>query len=211
VRRIFLILAVLSLLLVGSFTGHSHSVQAASSGCGAISYSYTETGYNAHFSGPLYFEAGESVYYYVVGTMPIAPTFTYIWITDLLGGGSADATQSGNTAAVAYTIPKSGTYNFRFDWLFYTSAPYDPHAVDVHIACGYQGPTIPAGFVLHTITCDVPVYNLPGGSPVGDNKITNGQTWFVNPLPVTAADGTSWTEIFVSGYTDGYIPTGCVN
>jgi hypothetical protein len=69
---------------------------------------------------------------------------------------------------------------------------------------------IPAGFALRTITCDVPVYNTPGGSPVGDGRIRAGQTWYVNPTPVDAADGESWTEIFVSSRTHPFIPTRCV-
>lgn len=87
--------------------------------------------------------------------------------------------------------------------------------VNVAVSCGdatqaYQGPPIPEGFVLRTITCDVAVFDTPGGQPVGDNRIIGGQTWYVNPTPVTAPDGTSWTEIFVSGTPNGYIPTRCV-
>ncbi len=70
------------------------------------------------------------------------------------------------------------------------------------------GPEIPAGFVLRTITCNVGVYDAPGGSVVSGAVVTGGQTWFVNPVPVKAA-GKSWTEIFVGGFTDGFIPTSC--
>jgi hypothetical protein len=42
-------------------------------------------------------------------------------------------------------------------------------------AAAFAGPPIPAGFVLRTITCDVAVYDTPGGRPVGDNKILAGQ------------------------------------
>lgn len=80
--------------------------------------------------------------------------------------------------------------------------PEDP--IDV------PGPGIPAGFELRTILCDVPVYNLPAGSPVGSDMLRAGQTWYVNPTPVEAADGTSWTEVFVSSYINPYIPTACV-
>lgn len=76
---------------------------------------------------------------------------------------------------------------------------------------GFQGPGIPSGFQLHTITCDVAVFATPGGAPVTNGaRIRAGQTWFVNPTPVDGADGQSWTEIFVSGYTNGYVPTTCV-
>lgn len=72
------------------------------------------------------------------------------------------------------------------------------------------GPSAPSSFVLHTIICDTALFGQPGGSPVADAKITAGQTWYVNPTPKTAADGSSWTEIFVGGYTNAYIPTACV-
>jgi hypothetical protein len=73
------------------------------------------------------------------------------------------------------------------------------------------GPPIPSGFVLKTITCDVAVFDAPGGSPVGSNKIVGGQTWYVNPTPKKDAAGKSWTEVFVAGYTNGYVPTSCVH
>jgi hypothetical protein len=72
------------------------------------------------------------------------------------------------------------------------------------------GPSVPAGFVLRTITCTTAVFNVPGGSPVGDNKIVSGQTWFVSPTTSKAQDGSSWTEVFDAGYIDGYLPTACV-
>ena len=71
------------------------------------------------------------------------------------------------------------------------------------------GPSVPSGFVLRTITCNVAVYDAPGGSPVGSNMVTGGQTWFVNPTPAKDAAGKSWTEIFVGGFSDGFIPTSC--
>ncbi len=74
----------------------------------------------------------------------------------------------------------------------------------------YQGAPIPAGFQLHTITCDTPVYDSPAGSPVGENRIRAGQTWYVNPTAKTADDGSSWTEVFVAGYKNGYVPSSCV-
>ena len=75
-----------------------------------------------------------------------------------------------------------------------------------------EGPSIPAGFVLRTITCDVPVYNTAAGSPVaGGAAVRAGQTWYVNPTPVDGADGEQWTELFAGGYTNGFVPSACVN
>jgi hypothetical protein len=72
------------------------------------------------------------------------------------------------------------------------------------------GPAVPAGFVLKTITCDVAVFNTPGGYPVGDNRLKAGQTWFVNPTPTKDDKGKSWTEVFPGGYSNGFVPTSCV-
>jgi hypothetical protein len=74
-----------------------------------------------------------------------------------------------------------------------------------------SAPGIPDGFVLRSILCDVPVYNLAGGQPVGDDHITAGQTWYVNPTPVAAVDGTPWIEIFVGSRPNPYIPAHCVS
>jgi hypothetical protein len=73
------------------------------------------------------------------------------------------------------------------------------------------GPSAPAGFALRTITCDVAVFDAPGGSPVGSNRITGGQTWYVNPTSVKDSKGEAWTEIFVGGYGNGFVPTKCVH
>ncbi len=72
------------------------------------------------------------------------------------------------------------------------------------------GPAKPDSFVLKTIACTVAVYDSPAGKPVGDNKVTSGQTWFVSPTAVKGKDGQNWTEIFVGSYLDGFIPTKCV-
>ncbi len=74
----------------------------------------------------------------------------------------------------------------------------------------FSGPGIPSGFVLKTITCSVAVYDTPGGKPVGSDAIKAGQTWFVNPTPVKGPDGKSWTEVFVAGSANAFIPTSCV-
>lgn len=78
------------------------------------------------------------------------------------------------------------------------------------VAADPPGPGVPAGFVLVTITCDVAVYDTPAGSPVGDNAVRAGQTWFVNPESVEGDDGRQWTEIFVSSRINPYIPTACI-
>lgn len=79
---------------------------------------------------------------------------------------------------------------------------------------GPIGPPIPEGAELKTIICDVAVFDSAGGRPVGSNALKNGQTWYVLPGVKTGerGDGTviEWSEVFVGGYTNGWIPTACV-
>ena len=78
-------------------------------------------------------------------------------------------------------------------------------------AAVFQGAPIPTGFVLRTILCNTPVYDAAGGNrlPTGE-AVTAGQTWYVNPTPVMSAGGAPWTEIFVAGFSNPWIPTACV-
>jgi hypothetical protein len=115
------------------------------------------------------------------------------------------------TLDFGYGIP-DGTYT---RWLGVAGLnPSDNVVVadyDTSISCGLpSGPPRPEGFELHWIVCDTAVFDTPGGSPVGSDAVTNGQTWFVNPEPVDAPDGSSWTEIWTGGYQNPYIPTSCV-
>jgi hypothetical protein len=73
----------------------------------------------------------------------------------------------------------------------------------------FDGPGIPAGFVLKTVTCDMAVFDSPGGVPVGENRFTTGATWFMNPTPKKDAKGRLWTEVFVGGWQNGWILTSC--
>lgn len=74
----------------------------------------------------------------------------------------------------------------------------------------FTGAGIPAGFVMHHIACTTPVYTEPAGVPVGNDRVLEGQTWFVDPEPVTGTDGQQWTEIFVGSFINPWIPTACV-
>ncbi len=81
---------------------------------------------------------------------------------------------------------------------------------DANCQPAVPGPSAPSDFVLHTIICDTALYGTPGGPVIPDDKISAGQTWFVSPTPVAAGDGSSWTEIFVGGPNDAFIPSSCV-
>jgi len=86
-------------------------------------------------------------------------------------------------------------------------------SVDYVCGNGVTGRPIPDGFVLRTITCTVAVFDAPNGNPVAGATIKGGQTWYVNPVSVSVAGSAKfpkWTEIYVSGSTNGYIPTSCV-
>ncbi len=89
-------------------------------------------------------------------------------------------------------------------------APFAGSRYYAATSCGFTVVGAPAGFVLRTIICTVPVFDSPGGTPVGSNIIRGGQTWFVNPTPVSDSFGRQWTEIFVAGPENGFIPTSCV-
>ena len=69
---------------------------------------------------------------------------------------------------------------------------------------------VPTGFMQHEILCDSPVFDMPGGTQVGDNMVRAGQAWYVNPTPVSGPAGELWTEIHVAGENTGYIRTSCV-
>src|SRR5690606_21666236 len=53
-------------------------------------------------------------------------------------------------------------------------------------------PPLPADYVLKSILCDTAVYDTPAGTPVGDGRVSAGQTFFVSPTSETGADGNEW-------------------
>ncbi|HRE49046.1 MAG TPA: hypothetical protein PLD47_15060 [Aggregatilineales bacterium] len=74
-----------------------------------------------------------------------------------------------------------------------------------------EGRSPDASFELRYITCTTGLYDMPAGKQLETGEfVKEGQTWFVNPTPVKGADGRSWTEIFVSGARNAYLPTACV-
>jgi hypothetical protein len=116
-------------------------------------------------------------------------------------------------------LPYSPTDVYRVQVWDADGSESNPNLANVLVTCGntdetdnttYRGPSIPKGFELRTITCDTPVFGTPGGAAVGENRLRAGQTWFVNPTSVEGANGTDYTEVFVSSYQNVYIPTRCV-
>jgi hypothetical protein len=128
------------------------------------------------------------------------------------GSGSIHYLLNYNMSQESFTFPIDQSYQIYFN-------NNQSVVVIVHITCtgdtpvssaDVPGPTLPGGFVLRMITCDTPVYNMAGGTPVATGEtIKSGQTWFVNPKSVSAGSA-SWTEIFVGGWIDGFIPSACI-
>ena len=125
---------------------------------------------------------------------------------------------SGGALSVTAPYPVQAEGTILEYWVWGSPTP-DPNDWDGEDYFYVTGPCvvplgtagIPAGFVFRSILCDTPVYDTPAGQPVGAARVTAGQTWYVNPVPVSGADGRQWTEIFVSSSTNPYVPTGCVN
>ncbi|MBI5959558.1 MAG: hypothetical protein HY866_12530 [Chloroflexi bacterium] len=92
-----------------------------------------------------------------------------------------------------------------------TNTVPDTDAAPETPAVSIPGPGVPNGFVLRMIICNTPVFDSPGGTAVGNNQITAGQTWFVNPTSANDTGGESWSEVFVGSSTNPYIPAECVN
>lgn len=126
---------------------------------------------------------------------------------------------SGGTFSVnaVYTAPAAaGTFLEYWVWGSPTADPDDWDGEAYFYTEGpcqipqFQGAGIPAGFVMHSISCTTPVYTQAAGIPVGNDRVLAGQTWFVNPTPVEGADGEQWTEIYVGSAINPWIPTECV-
>jgi hypothetical protein len=83
---------------------------------------------------------------------------------------------------------------------------------DVDVPCGNSSaPAIPAGYTLKTVTCDVAVFDAPGGNPIGSNRLKAGQTFYVSPTSKDAPDGEAWVQVYVSSAVNPWIPARCVN
>ncbi|MFN8417950.1 MAG: hypothetical protein U0528_01695 [Anaerolineae bacterium] len=95
-------------------------------------------------------------------------------------------------------------------WLQWDGEQYFSGVVTCNQSPQFRGPSIPPGAEQKHIVCDVAVFDAPGGNPVGSNRLLNGQTWYVLPDIVKAADGSDWQQVYVSGASLVYIPARCV-
>lgn len=124
---------------------------------------------------------------------------------------SAQPTVNG-AVEIVITFPAvpEGTYIYADTWQYF---PLIIGFASANKRCGFSGPALPAGFVPAQITCDVTVFQVPNPDFPTSARLRNGQVWFVNPQSVPAQIDTfhkEWTEVFVSGPRNGYIPTSCV-
>jgi hypothetical protein len=196
---------VLALLLFG--LGGATPVNAISSDCADMNTSYQYSGADLTGWGGA-FAPGDFV---TVTVTPIGNTTgTFKIISE--GSGTiilAEPTSIPGTLTYLVTGPlPEGSEGIGF--YIYDVSGDGTWAVQVSCSeLTYTGPSIPNGFQLRSITCDVAVYNAPAGEPVGNNRIFAGQTWYVNPVAFDV-NNEAWTEIFVGGTPNAWIPTRCV-
>ncbi len=127
----------------------------------------------------------------------------------------------GSTRLVGATHSGVGAFSF---YNTFSRPVADGTLLDVHVSdstgdhadtqivasCRFDGPFIPANFVLRTVTCSVSLFDAPNGHPVANARITSGQTWYIDPLPYPDENGKNWTDIYVSDANATYIPTSCI-
>jgi len=202
-KRLFLLaFLTLSVVLVAVFPGST--VQAATGSITYVCLSGSTLTVNISGTG----SAGDIVGIQIntdpavaVGTVGSSGPFSFTFTTTI-NTTSLITIQAGNLTTSGGPIGSgfgSATY--------YTpgSCPAAP------VGYGNGGTTgIPAGFVQRGINCTVAVYSQVDGTPVGSNMVIKGQNWYVNPVPVRGKFRRLWTEIYVSGPVDGFIPTRCV-
>jgi len=212
--RRFLALAVLVTLCAGLLLVDPTPARALSSGCSALPINRTSTASAAIFSFVGDFAAGETITATASNSTTLAatlqvPSLSVLIISPIKAGATS--------ASYTFTSPATGVRIY-YGYGYNTPTPAGAVTAYFSLSCGilpppstataeprFEGPGIPAGFVLRTMTCTTPIYNTPKGKPVADYQVTSGQTWYVNPTPV---DG--WVEGFFGGYTNGWIPQACV-
>jgi hypothetical protein len=110
-----------------------------------------------------------------------------------------------------YSIVTTKVYDNGGGLVSISSITADCTTGEIHVGNGsVYGPKVPTGFELRSLSCSSAVLDVPGGEQVEENAVYAGQSWFVNPTPKAGPDGKNYTEIFVGGWTTGYIPTECV-
>ena len=210
-KRLFLLaILTLSVVLVAAFPGSS--AQAASGSIGSVCINGSTVSGTVMVTG----SAGEQIGVIIGSNPPViigtifASGQTYVFSF----GATLPSYQVGQTITI-----QAGTINGNSIGAGLTGSG-NGHAPGT-CTSGSGGPPsigygqgggsgVPANFVIRGINCTVAVFNTPDGTPVGSNTLLKGQNWFVNPVPIRGKFRRLWTEVYVSGPIDGFIPTRCV-
>ncbi len=118
--------------------------------------------------------------------------------------------------SVSFSVPQGSPISFRVfgatdsDGHHWDGSPVFQSVAVASCNQSFQGPPIPAGFVMKTVTCTVPAVQSPGGDVVpGINALVPGAHWYMSPTPVKDAKGKLWTEVFLAGWNNAFIPAEC--
>jgi len=196
-RRIFIVFTFILTLSFASFNVQTAAyAKEDSAGCRSLNGLSQPAPYlNLIFTQTNYFEKDETI----TATAVDGGTVYITGIADLLTFQYAYTLGS----KVSFTIPASGDYQILIGSLYSSLTGH------IEVTCGGLGPRVPAGFVQRAVTCNTAVFNLPDGTAVSDATLKTGQHWYVNPAAIKGK-ARSWMEVFVAGYTTGYIPAECV-
>ncbi len=198
-RSFFVLAVVFATSLVALHAATPARAATLSSGCAAVngqSYALSGSGALSLLSGYEYFNGGETI------NAKLSSSNASQSITLYLFDFGGVAKQASGTSSASVGVPVTTLYT---PIVVITNTG----SYMLTISCGLGGPGIPTGFVLRTVTCDTAVFDSPDGTPVGSNKITNGQKWFMNST-AKAGKTRSWTEVFLGGTSTAYIWTSCV-
>jgi hypothetical protein len=206
VKLKFLVLTLVVALFLGLVASGSQVAQARVDSVTAASVTCSEFGASGAFSSA----GGDRKVGLWVYNLDAGATIAFGFVAGPAGSGTYSAT-------VGYSVPANT--NLYVDISTYPASATGPAEWDGEqyfagtLNCSvakFNGPSAPSGAELKTITCDVAVFDEPGGSPVGSNRIKAGQTWYVIPGVKADASGKNWVQVYVSGFGLPWIPASCV-
>lgn len=153
-------------------------------------------------------------YVYVIGDDTDPPQSDSLQTDDADMSVSTDY-NGVSTASIVIKFANDGSPVFAYILIGYLSPDLDSSYFieERRINCSFDGPPLPTNkdgtyYEQKLIICDVAVFDAPNGNAVRDNKLKNGQTWYVGK-DTEDAGGESWSPVFVSSYDKVWIPTRC--
>ena len=209
-KRLFIAVAFVAFLSLLAPQSQPARAVELSSACAAINGSVADDmggSLAIFYPGSYSFFAGETLR--VIGEPATEPYYTTIVLNARRRNRITYNGSAGTTSQVSYTFPTDFTSDgIEFGWTITSGTGTNVRAVLYCFPPSAPGPSAPVNFVQRRILCDSSIYNTPNGAPVGDNKVTAGQAWYVAPATVTGFPG--WREIFVASYTNGFVKSACV-